>query len=229
MVSAIAFVFSNKRMPNDKTNAIAANSNGVSSRLNSSLPTVSTITPVIIGLAIATWYNRKQTFLKYFLTKFFLILPPTCLETSPPSNSCINHLFPALILLLLACMLVFTIKTFHYDEPPKEVLDIIAQEYDKRHDVLQGVLAELRVGYNKEDEDLDVFNAAVVWDSLRPLLELTDYNKKLAKDGFKWLWILVERDLEVTLKLTKMGEDVKFASGFQLEMCVLTFDSLIAW
>jgi len=125
-------------------------------------------------------------------------------------------------------MLVFTIKTFYYDEPPKEVLDIIAQEYDKRHDVLQGVLAELRVGYNKEDEDLDVFNAAVVWDSLRPLLELTDYNKKLAKDGFKWLWILVERDLKVTLKLTKMGEDVKFASGFQLEMCVLTFDSLIA-
>jgi len=125
-------------------------------------------------------------------------------------------------------MLVLTIKTFYYDKPPKEVLDVIAQEYDKRHDVLKGILAELRAGYDEEDEDLDVFNVAVVWDSLRPLLELTDYNNKLAKDGFKWLWILVERDLKVTLKLTKMGNDVKFASGIQLEMCVLGLDSLIA-
>ncbi len=65
-------------------------------------------------------------------------------------------------------------------------------------------------------------------ESLRPLMELPGYKREVAREGFRWMWIVIEKELRVSLKLTKEGKDVKFASGDQLDRCVRGLNAKVA-
>lgn len=198
----------------------------------SNLLTAAVVAPVALAVVAPLWYNFVMNDDQQESVAALLIehgVPAECIGSALPTSGCINQAVPFLIISIVALMILYTIKTFFLDKPSQAMLDVIEQEYDKRHEVLKGLLEELEDGFVKDedDEDIELFNSEVVWEKVRELIELPDYDKKTGEEAFRWLWIVLDKDLRVTLKLTKEGEDVRFSDGVKLKNLVERFDTLI--
>lgn len=200
------------------------------------LLTVSVLTPIALATMVPLWYkfalgeSEKDALLERWASQYGV--PPSCLDSlrtgSPPSADCVNQALPWIIGSLTIVMVLYVIKTLCLDKPSQGVLDVIEAEFGKRHEVLKGLLEELKDGFNADDEDIELFNSKVVWEAVRALIELPNYDKKVAEEGFRWLWIVLDKELKVCLKLTQEGVNVKYSDGEKLQDIINhSFDEMV--